>query len=144
LTKVLFHCVKWLRVQKFFIFHFKLFFVASNILNLQDYIIWKCSEFHIGLHKTLILCQNFIPEKKNGRKSKRHKLKKIFPQEIMELVGVTIIECSQLKCIKPKMRGRKLRSVVQWQGALKQKGMKQVIRVFGYNITISKLHACTN
>jgi hypothetical protein len=27
--------------------------------------------------------------------------------------------------VKPKMRERKLRSVVNWQGALKQKGAKQ-------------------
>ena len=27
------------------------------------YILWKCGEVHIGLHKAIILCQNFIPEK---------------------------------------------------------------------------------
>ena len=41
----------------------------------------------------------------------------------MEWVGVTPAECSQLKCVKPKMKGRKLRSAAYWQGALKQKGV---------------------
>jgi hypothetical protein len=62
----------------------------------------------------------------------------------MELVGVSIKKCSQPKCIKLKMRGHKLRSVAQWQGALKQKDIKQGLHAFGYIISISKLHACTN
>jgi hypothetical protein len=37
------------------------------------------------------------------------------------MVGVTVIECSQLKGVKPKMRGQILRSGVYWQGELKQK-----------------------
>jgi hypothetical protein len=39
-------------------------------------------------------------------------------------MGVSIIECSQPKGIKPKMRGHKLRSGVYWQGAFKQNGIK--------------------
>ena len=35
----------------------------------------------------------------------------------------------QLKVVKPKMTGRKLRSAVHWQGALKQGGVKQGSRV---------------
>jgi len=62
----------------------------------------------------------------------------------MALVGISIIECIQPQCIKPKMRGHKLRCLVQWQEALKQKGIKEGLHVFGYIITISKLHACTN
>jgi len=42
--------------------------------------------------------------------------------------GVSVIEHSQPKGIKPKMRGCKLRSV-NWQGALKQKDEKQGLRV---------------
>jgi hypothetical protein len=44
-------------------------------------------------------------------------------------VGVSIIEFSQSKGIKPKMRERKLRSGVNWQGALKQNGIKQGLGV---------------
>ena len=62
----------------------------------------------------------------------------------MELVGLSIIEHSQPKGIKPKMGGHKLRSVAHWQGALKEKGIKQGLHVFGYIIITSKLHACTN
>jgi hypothetical protein len=35
------------------------------------------------------------------------------------------MECSQPKGVKQKMRERKLRSGVNWHGALKQKGVKQ-------------------
>jgi hypothetical protein len=42
----------------------------------------------------------------------------------MALVGVSIIECIQPKFIKQKMRGHKLRRVVQLHGALKKKGIK--------------------
>jgi hypothetical protein len=45
----------------------------------------------------------------------------------MEWVGFSIVERSQPKGVKPKMRGRKLRCVY-WKGALKQKGLKQVGR----------------
>ena len=48
----------------------------------------------------------------------------------MELVGVNIIECSQPKGFKLKMRAHKLRRITQWQGALKQKGIKQGLHVF--------------
>jgi len=48
----------------------------------------------------------------------------------MELVGVNIIECSQPKGIKLKMRVHKLRNMAQWQGVLKQKGIKQGLHVF--------------
>jgi hypothetical protein len=39
----------------------------------------------------------------------------------MEWVGVSITERSQPNGVKPKMRERKLRSVVYWKGVLKQK-----------------------
>ena len=42
----------------------------------------------------------------------------------MELVGFSVIERSQPKGVKPEMREHKLRSVVYWQGALKQKSVK--------------------
>jgi len=48
----------------------------------------------------------------------------------MELVGLNIIECSKPKGIKLKMRAHKLKSMTQWQGALKQKGIKQGLHVF--------------
>ena len=44
----------------------------------------------------------------------------------MELVGIGIIEHSQPKGIKLKMRGHELRTGVYWQGALKQKDVKTV------------------
>jgi hypothetical protein len=50
----------------------------------------------------------------------------ILPQEILEYGGFSIIECSQPKGIQTKMRGYKLRSGIYLQGALKQKGVKQV------------------
>ena len=53
---------------------------------------------------------------------------KTIRNKMMEQVGVSVIVCSQTKGIKPKFRGRKLRSVVYWQGALKQEDMKQVGR----------------
>jgi hypothetical protein len=43
--------------------------------------------------------------------------------------GVSIIERSQRKGVKPKMRGRELSSGVNWQGALQQKGVKQGLYV---------------
>jgi hypothetical protein len=49
----------------------------------------------------------------------------IFPQEIMEYVGISLIDRIQPKGIKPNMGGRKLRSGVYWQAALKQEGVKQ-------------------
>jgi hypothetical protein len=36
-----------------------------------------------------------------------------------------VTEGSQLKGVKPKMRERKLKSGVNWQEALRQKGIKQ-------------------
>jgi hypothetical protein len=36
------------------------------------------------------------------------------------------VEINEPKSVKPKMRGCKLRSGVNWQGALKQKGIKQM------------------
>jgi len=36
------------------------------------------------------------------------------------------MERSQPKGVKPKMRGRKLRSGVYWQGALKHRGLTRV------------------
>ena len=39
--------------------------------------------------------------------------------------GISIIEPSQLKSVKPEMRGCKLRSGVNWEGVLQQKGVKQ-------------------
>ena len=35
------------------------------------------------------------------------------------------MEINQPQSVKPKMRGRKLRSGVNWQGVLKQKGVKE-------------------
>jgi hypothetical protein len=39
---------------------------------------------------------------------------------------ISVIDRLQPKGIKPKMRERKLRSGVNWQGALKQEGVKQM------------------
>jgi hypothetical protein len=39
----------------------------------------------------------------------------VFPQEVMEYVGVNVA-----------MRGRKSKSALYWQGALKQKGVENV------------------
>jgi hypothetical protein len=36
-----------------------------------------------------------------------------------------VTEGSQLKGVKPKMRQRKLKTGVNWQGALQQKGIKR-------------------
>jgi len=44
----------------------------------------------------------------------------IFPSEIR----LSAIECSRPTGVKPKMSERKLRSGVNWQGALKGKGVK--------------------
>jgi hypothetical protein len=44
----------------------------------------------------------------------------MFPSEISGKHNQT-----QLKGVEPKMRERKLRSGVNWQGALKQRGVKQ-------------------
>ena len=38
----------------------------------------------------------------------------VFLQEVMEQAAVIVMECSQLKGVKPKMRGPKLRSGVYW------------------------------
>ena len=38
------------------------------------------------------------------------------------------METNRPKSVKHEMRGRKLKSVVYWQGASKQKGVKQVAR----------------
>jgi hypothetical protein len=43
----------------------------------------------------------------------------------MEYVEFSVMERSQQKGVKPKMRGRKLRSAVFWRVALKHKGLKQ-------------------
>ena len=45
---------------------------------------------------------------------------------MMEYVGVNVIERCLPKGCKPKMRGRKLRSGVCWQGASKKNGVKRV------------------
>jgi hypothetical protein len=42
------------------------------------------------------------------------------------------MEIDQLKDIKLKMRGHQLRSSVNWQGLLKQKGVKQGLGVLYY------------
>jgi hypothetical protein len=47
----------------------------------------------------------------------------------MELVRVSVIERNQPNGVKPKMRRRKLKSSVYWQGALKKKGVKQGLRL---------------
>jgi hypothetical protein len=39
---------------------------------------------------------------------------------------------NQPKGVKPKMRENKLRSGVNWQGTLEQKGVKQGLVVFNY------------
>ena len=44
----------------------------------------------------------------------------------MEQVGISVLEHSQQKGIKPKMRRCKSRSGVYWQEVLKQKDIKQV------------------
>jgi hypothetical protein len=44
----------------------------------------------------------------------------------MEYVGVSLIERSQQKGVNSKLREGKLRTGVYWQGALKQKYVKQV------------------
>ena len=44
----------------------------------------------------------------------------------MEYVGVSVTERGQQRRVKPKMKGRKLRSGVFWQGEIKQKGIQQV------------------
>jgi hypothetical protein len=41
----------------------------------------------------------------------------------MELRGASVIERSEPKGVKPKMKGHKLRSGVNWQGELKEKGI---------------------
>jgi hypothetical protein len=48
----------------------------------------------------------------------------------MEYVGVDVIERSQPRSVKGKMRRRKLKSGVKWQEELKQKGVTQDLRVF--------------
>jgi hypothetical protein len=42
---------------------------------------------------------------------------------------VRVIESSEPKGVKPKMRARKLLSGVNWQGTLNQKGVKQGLGV---------------
>jgi hypothetical protein len=50
----------------------------------------------------------------------------------MEEVEVTVRERSQSKGVKPKITARKLRTCVQWQGALKQKkNVQQRLHVIG-------------
>jgi len=44
---------------------------------------------------------------------------------MMKLVGIGIIEHSQPKSIKLKMRGHELRSGIYWQGALEQRYVKK-------------------
>jgi hypothetical protein len=58
--------------------------------------------------------------------NQKDKSKMIFSHGITKYVGVSIRECSQPKGIKTKTRRHKLRSGVYGQGALKQKGTKQV------------------
>jgi hypothetical protein len=42
---------------------------------------------------------------------------------------VSATDCSQPKGVKPKIRKRKLRSDVNWQGTINQKGVKQGLGV---------------
>jgi len=44
----------------------------------------------------------------------------------MELTRISVRDSSKPTAITPKMRGHKLRSVIHWQGALKEKGTKHV------------------
>jgi hypothetical protein len=53
------------------------------------------------------------------------------PKKYWNRWGVSVIVCSQTKGVKPKFRGRKLRSAVYWQGASKQEDVKQVGRKTG-------------
>jgi hypothetical protein len=53
----------------------------------------------------------------------------IFPSEIR---GKELTERSKPEGVKPKMRERKLRSDVNWQGSLKQKGLKQGLDIYIY------------
>ena len=59
---------------------------------------------------------------------KRLKSKTEFTLEINEYVEASVMETNRPKSVKHEMRGRKLKSVVYWQGASKQKGVKQVAR----------------
>jgi len=43
----------------------------------------------------------------------------------MQWVKFSILECSQLKGIQPKLIGHKLRSGIYWQAMLEQKGIKR-------------------
>jgi hypothetical protein len=70
-----------------------------------------------SIHQTLVLRPSCVV--KGGRKQKRRKSKMIFPY------GIGVIKCSLPKGIKQKIRQRKLRNVVYWQGALKQKRVKK-------------------
>jgi hypothetical protein len=45
----------------------------------------------------------------------------------MECLWPSVIERSQRKEVKPKKGGRKLRSGLYWQGALKQKRVKEMV-----------------
>ena len=89
-----------------------------------------CSEKTLCLevHQALVLRPSYFPEKV-GLNKKRCKSEIIFLQEIMEFVGVSVIERRQPTDGKPKIRGCKLRSGVYWQWALKQKDVKQGLRV---------------
>ena len=49
----------------------------------------------------------------------------IFPYEIMKQVEISAIEHRQPKDVKLNIRERKLRSSVNWQVPLDQKGVKQ-------------------
>jgi hypothetical protein len=42
------------------------------------------------------------------------------------------MEINQPKNFKPKIRGRKLRSGVNWKGAFGQEGVKQFLGVFAF------------
>jgi hypothetical protein len=50
----------------------------------------------------------------------------IFPYKIMKQVEISVMEHRQPKDVKLNIRERKLRSCVNLQGALNQKGVKKV------------------
>jgi hypothetical protein len=52
-----------------------------------------------NLHQGLVLRPSCVPKKKNLHNSKRSEWKMILPSQ----KRVSVLECSQPKCIKPKM-----------------------------------------
>jgi hypothetical protein len=57
-----------------------------------------CSEYHV--HHSLVLRRS-CALRESRRESQRRKSKLMFPQEIMEYVGVSVTELSQPKEVKP-------------------------------------------